>query len=171
MKALDPDEKAVTVMIYTRNLFVRADIVIQKNLRANIWLRTQGVLNYIHLLKANAVLLTGTQPRTLAYTEMFVPISEVTAYHLAPPAQEVLDFDTSELHRTMQAVDISFGSFMLKGKIRISTQTDLMTNLDVSHATWMSVYDAEVSNLYLPQFDIQVPMLLVNPAHVSFGIV
>lgn len=171
MKALDPDEKAVTVMIYTRNLFVRADIVIQKNLRANIWLRTQGVLNYIHLLKANAVLLTGTQPRTLAYTEMFVPISEVTAYHLAPPAQEVLDFDTSELHRTMQAVDISFGSFMLKGKIRISTQTDLMTNLDVSHATWMSVYDAEVSNLYLPQFDIQVPMLLVNPALVSFGIV
>jgi hypothetical protein len=62
------------------------------------------------------------------------------------------------------------GSFLLKGKIRISTQTDVATSLDVMRASWMSIYDAEISNPHLPQFNMPVPMLLVNPSLVSFGI-
>jgi hypothetical protein len=62
------------------------------------------------------------------------------------------------------------GYFLLKGKIRMSTQTDVATNLDVSRAAWMSIYEADITNPYLPQFNIHVPMLLVNPLHVNFGI-
>jgi hypothetical protein len=70
----------------------------------------------------------------------------------------------------MQLLDVMVGSFLLKGRIRISMQTDVATSLDVMRASWMSVYDAEISNPYLPQFNVHVPMLLVNPSLVNFGI-
>lgn len=170
MKPLASDEKLATVMAYTHHMFVRGEIVIHENLRASIWLRTQSVLNTIHLLKPNVLMFTGAQPKSLSYNEMFLPTKEVIAFHLAPPAEDGIDYDTSELNRVMQFVDLMLGSFMMKGKIRISTQSDLRTNLDVSFGTWMSVYDADVSNMYLPQFNMHVPMLLVNPSYVSFGI-
>lgn len=170
MKPLASDEKLATVMVYTHHMFVRGEIVVKENIRAGIWLRTQNQLNYIHLLKPNVLLFAGAQPKSISYAEMFVAMKEVIAFHVAPPADDTADFDTSELNRVMQFVDILLGSFTLKGKIRISTQSDLATNLDISHATWMSIYDADISNLYLPQFNMHVPMLLVNPSEVSFGI-
>lgn len=170
MKTLASDEKLVTVMVYTQYMFVRGDIVIKENVRPSIWLRTQNQLNSIHLLKANALLFAGAQPKSVSYAEMFVSIKEVIAYHVAPPAEDARDFDTSELNRVMKVVDLMLGTFLMKGKIRISTQSDLATNLDISHGTWISVYDADVSNLYLPQLNMHVPMLLVNPSDVSFGI-
>lgn len=170
MKTLAPDERLATVMVYTHHMFARGEIVVKENVRASLWLRTQNQINYIHLLKPNVLLFAGAQPKSLSYQEMFLSIKEVIAFHLAPPAEEPADFDTSELNRVMQFVDILLGSFTMKGKIRISTQSDLATNLDISHATWMSVYDVDVNNLYLPQFNMHVPMLLVNPSEVSFGI-
>ncbi len=170
MKPLASGEKIATVMAYTHHMFVRGDIVIQENLRASIWLRTKNVLNHLHLLKPNVLMFTGAQPKSFSYNEMFLPTKEVIAFHLAPPAEDGIDYDTSELNRVMQFVDLMLGSFMMKGKIRISTHSDLATNLDVSFGTWISVYDADVSNIYLPQFNMHVPMLLVNPSYVSFGV-
>ncbi len=170
MKALAPDEKTALVMLYTHNMLVRGEIVIKENLRVSIWLRTQGVPNYIEVHRPNVILLSGTPPKSFTYSEVFVPTVEVTAFHLAPPAQDPLDYDASETNRRMQPVDMLMGSFMLKAKLRISAQTDLTTYLDVSHAGWMSVYDADISNPYLPNFNVHVPMLLVNPSHVSFGV-
>jgi hypothetical protein len=35
----------------------------------------------------------------------------------------------------------------------------------------MSVYEVSITNPYLPQMPaLQVPMVLVNPAHVAFGL-
>jgi hypothetical protein len=171
MKPLTPDEKTALVMLYTNNMLVRGEIVIKESLRVSIWLRTQGVPNYIHLHSPNVILLGGTPPKSLTYSELFIPTAEVLAFHLAPPAQDPLDYDASELNRRMQPVDLLVGSFTLKAKLRISTQTELATFLDVSRSSWTSVYEANVTNPYLPQFNIQVPMLLVNPNRVSFGMV
>lgn len=170
MKPLASDERLATVMVYTHHMFARGEIVVKENVRASIWLRTQNQTSYIHLLRPNVLLFAGAQPKSFSYNEMFISMKETLAFHLAPPAEEPADFDTSELNRVMQFVDVLLGPFTLKGKIRISTQSDLATNLDISHATWMSIYDADVSNVYLPQFNIHAPMLLVNPSKVSFGI-
>ncbi len=169
MKPLAPDEKTALVMLYTHNMLVRGEIVIKENLRVSIWLRTQGVPNFIHLHNPNVILFGGTPPKSLAYSEVFIPTAEVIAFHLVPPVQEPLDYDASETNRRMQPVDMLVGSFMLKAKLRISSQTELATYLDVSRSSWLSVYEASISNPYLPQFGVQVPMLLVNPDHVSFG--
>ena len=169
MKPLAADEKIAMVMLYTHNMLVRGEVVVKENVRVSIWLRTQGVPNYIHLIKPQVILFGGTPPKSLAYSEIFVPTAEALAWHLAPPEHDPLDYDAAETNRMMQPMDLLIGSFLIKARIRISTQTDVATSLDVSRASWLSIYDADISNPYLPQFNVHAPMLLVNPSHVSFG--
>jgi hypothetical protein len=169
MRPLAPEEKLSTIMVYTHNLFARGQIISNENVRVSIWLRTQGAPNYIHLFSPNMLLFGGTPPKSLNYSEFYIPTADVIAFHLAPPAHEPLDYDESEANRMMRPVEILVGSFSLSAKVRISTQADLATFLDVSQSAWMSVYDVSISNPYLPNFNMQVPMMLVNPSHVGFG--
>lgn len=172
MYTLASDEKATAVMVYARNKLIYADLVTKESLRVNIWLRTQGVPNYIHLLNARVLLFAGSAPKSLEYQEYFFPTERIIGFHLAPTVPpEQLDYDENEANRTMQTVQLVLGVFTLKGKVRISTQTDLANSLEVSHMTWLTVYDAEISNPFLPQMPvIRVPMMLVNPAQASFGL-
>jgi len=170
MKPLASDEKISMVMLYTNNMLVRGEVVVKEGIRVSIWLRTQGVPNYIHMIKPQVVLLGGSSPRSLAYSEIFVPTVEVLGFHLAPPEADTMDYDKSETNRMMQPMDVMIGSFLAKAKIRISSQTDVATSLDVSRASWLSIYDADITNPHLPQFNVHVPMLLVNPSHVNFGL-
>jgi len=170
MKPLATDERIAIVMLYTHNMLVRGELVIKENLRVSIWLRTQGMPNYVHLFKPQVVLFGGSPPKSLTYTEIFVPTPEILGFHLAPPEHDPMDYDETEANRMMQPMDLMIGSFLLKAKIRISTQTDVSTSLEVSRSAWSSIYDADISNPYLPQFNIHVPMLLVNPSHVSFAL-
>jgi len=170
MKPLASDEKIAMVMVYTHNTLVRGEVVIKEALRVSIWLRTQGIPNFIHLQNPQVILFGGTPPKTLAYSEMFVPTVDVIGFHIAPPEHDPVDYDPKEVNRMMQPVDLMVGTFLLKGQLRMSSLTDVATNLDVSRSAWMSIYEADIINPYLPQFNLHVPMLLVNPLHVNFGI-
>lgn len=170
MYTLAADEKATLVMIYMPNMLARGELVTKQGMRVNLWLRSAGVPNYIHLHKAEALVFGGGAPKPFTYSEIFLPTSQVSGFHLVPPAQEPLDYDANEANRAMHSVGLLLGSFVMKGKIRVSTQTDLTSSLDVMRTSWLSVYDVEISNPLLPQFLLQVPMLLVNPAHVSLGV-
>jgi hypothetical protein len=170
MKELASDEKTAMVMVYTQDLLARGEVVAKESARVSIWLRTQGVPNYIHLHKPQVISFLGAAPKTSSLSELFIPTVQVVGFHLAPPAEDPLDYDPSEANRMMQSLDVMVGSFLIKGKIRISTQADVATSLDVMRASWMSIYDAEIGNPYMPQFNVQVPMLLVNPSLVNFGV-
>lgn len=170
MKPLASDEKIAMVMVYTNNMLARGEVIAKENARVSIWLRTQGVPNYIHLYNPQVISFSGTPPKPLAMAEIFIPTTQVIAFHLAPPAADPVDYDATEANRMMQPTDVVIGSFMAKAKIRISTQTDVATSLDVTRASWLSIYEADISNPYLPQFNVHVPMLLVNPNYVSFGL-
>ena len=170
MRELATDEKTAMVMVYTNNMLARGEVIAKETARVSIWLRTQGVPNYIHLIKPQALSFVGAAPKSFSFSEMFIPTAQVVAFHLIPPAQDPLDYDANEANRMMQTLEVLVGSFVLKGHIRISTHTDVATSLDVMRASWMSIYDSEIVNPYLPQFDMHVPMLLVNPSLVSFGI-
>jgi hypothetical protein len=170
MREITADEKIEMVMVYTNTMLARGEVIAKENARVSIWLRTQGVPNYIHLYKPQVISFLGAAPRTLSFSEMFIPTVQVVAFHIAPPAQDPLDYDPAEANRMMQLLEVIIGSFLLKGKIRISMQTDVATSLDVMRASWMSLYDADISNPYLPQFNVHVPMLLINPNQVNFGL-
>lgn len=165
------DEKLTTVMIYSHNMLVRGDVLTKQSMRVSIWLRTQGVPNFVHLFKPQVLVLGGPAPRSLTYEEMFFPTAQVIGFHIAPPASDPMDYDASEAGRRMVDVSMMVGSFMLKARTRISTQTDFASSIDVARAAWMSIYEAEISHPALPQMGvIHVPMLLVRPEQVSFAL-
>src|SRR5271157_3759720 len=151
MYTLGPNEKTSTVMFYSQNAFVRGDIVAKDNVRVSIWLRMQGVPNYLHLLKAQILLFGGTPPKSIAYNELYFPASQIIAFHLAPPAADPLDYDPNEANRIMADVSLVLGTFIAKGKIRISTHSDFATSIEVGRASWLSIYDSDITNPFLAQ--------------------
>jgi hypothetical protein len=172
MYILRPDEKTSLVMLYTMHSVVRGEAVIKQNIpRVNIWLRMDGVPRYIHILKPSVLVFGGSPVRALSYSELYFPTSEVIAFHTLPPSDEPLDYDPSEADRRMESVDLLVGTFVMNGNIRISTHTEVDTTLESARVSWMSVYDVSITNPYLPQMPaLQVPMVLVNPSHVAFGL-
>jgi len=171
MYTLAPDEKATTVMIYTQNSLVRGDLVTKATARVNIWLRMQGQVHYVHVHKPQVLMFGGPLTKSLSYDELYLPISQVVGFHIVPPAEEPLDYDPSEPNRAMKEVQLALGNFSAKGNVRISTHADFATSIEVAHAGWLSVYDAEISTLFVPQFpEFHTPLMLVNPMAVNFGI-
>jgi hypothetical protein len=171
MYQLAPDEKTTTVMVYTRNKLIHGDLVTKQSIRVSILPRMQALSNYLHFLNAQIWFFGGGDPRLLKYTEYFFPVERMIALHLAPPASDPLDYEAGVANRAMSDLNMILGVFLLRGKIRVSTQVELAANLELAHKTWLSVYDADISSPFLAQMPvIHVAMLLVSPAQASFGI-
>ena len=172
MYVLRPDEKTAPVMLYGKNSVIRGEAVVKQNTpRVNIWLRTDGAPRYMHILKPQVLVFGGSPPKALSYSEIYFPTSEAIAFHPLPPLEEPLDYDPSEADREMDVVEMLVGTFVMKGKIRISTHMEVATTLESARVSWLSVYDVWITNPYLPQMPaLQVPMVLVNPGHVAFGL-
>lgn len=172
MYVLRPDEKTTPVMLYTHDTLVRGDVVSKQNvLRMNIWLRTDGAPKYMHVLKPQVIVFGGSPVRPLSFSEIYFPTSRLIAFHTLPPTDEPLDYDPNEPNRVMHDVKVLVGTFVVRGKVRVSSHTEFDTSLEVARAAWMSIYEAEIANPYLPQMPVmQVPMILVNPEQVAFGV-
>jgi hypothetical protein len=172
MYILRPDERTTPVMLYTKESVVRGEVVTKESVhRINIWLRTDGVPKYMHMLRPQVLVFGGGPVKALTYSELYFPTGNLIAFHTLPPADEPLDYDPSEPNRMMEPVDMLVGTFVMKGKIRISTQTELGISLEVAGIAWMSLYDAVITNPNLPQMPpMNIPMVLVNPGHVALGI-
>jgi hypothetical protein len=158
-------------MVYTQNMLLRGEVVTKQHNRVSVWLRTEGAPEYIHLLKPQVVNLAGSAARTLSFSEMYLPTAEVIGFHLTPPAHDLMDYDETEKHRKMQPITVLVGTFVFNGAIRISTQVDLGTSITSGRSVWMSIYDVKISNQLLPQMgEVQVPMLVVRPGQIGFGL-
>jgi len=172
MYILRPDERTTPVMLYTHESVVRGEVITKESVhRVNIWLRTDGAPKYMHLLKAQVLVFGGSPVKALSYSELYFPTSQLIAFHLLPPTDEPLDYEPNEANRMMQPVEVLAGTFVMKGNIRISTQTEVGASLEVARLAWFSLYDATITNPYLSQMPpMQIPMVLVNPTHVAFGL-
>ena len=170
MKPLAADEKIVPVMLYTQNMLVHGEYVAKESVRVSILLRTQGVPNYLRLQKAHAIIFGGTPPKSVSFSEIFVPTPSVIAFHMVPPAQDIMDYDASEANRVMQPMDMLVGTFHFKGHIRMSAATEVGVTLEVMRISWLSIYNTQITNPYLPQFNLQVPLLVIKPEMVSMAL-
>jgi len=169
MKQVSPDDKLVPVMIYTQTMLVHGELLAKESVRASILLRTQGVPNYLHVYQAHVIVFGGMPPKSYSLPEMFVATPSVIAFHLTPPTQDPPDYDPTEINRIMQPLDVMIGSFFCKGHIRVAGQTEISVNLEVMRTSWLSIYDSHITNPFLPQFNMQVPMMVVSPTQVHFA--
>ena len=171
MTALSPDEKSTLVMTYIQNTLIRGDVVTKQSVRVSTWLRTQGVPEYIHLFKPTVLQFGRGVVKALTFSEVYVPISTVIAFHLVPPVTEALDYAADETNRIMVPVTALPGAFQFKGYFRIATHAMLSTSIELAHSEWSSIYDVDVTNPSMPQMlPIHVPMILMNPHQVSLAI-
>lgn len=169
MVTLGPEEKSSVVMAYTQTGLVRGEIVTRDSVRLNTWFRTDSAPDFLHLHQLQWLQASGGTVKPLTYAELLLPVSLVIGFHLAPPSQEPLDYNAVEDNRINKPVTILMGLFVVAGSIRASAQTDLVTNLQISHSPWLSVYEAVISSPQLPQMPpLHVPMMLVRPAQVAF---
>ncbi|MFZ6027212.1 MAG: hypothetical protein ACOYYS_05805 [Chloroflexota bacterium] len=166
---LERDEKLTPVFVYTDNLFVRGEVITKESMRVSTWLRTAAMPEYVHLLKAQALIFGAGTPLSASFHEMLIPTAHVLAFHLQPPAKDPIDYDETEQNRKMEPATLLIGTFRIFGHVRMAAQLDLAKNLDVNRSMFMSFYDAEISNPTLANMGvIRVPMLLVRPAGVNF---
>jgi hypothetical protein len=170
MYTLAPDEKTAMVLVYTREQVIRGEAVMKQSTRPNIWLRTAGAPRYMHLLKPQVLMIGGSAHKTLSYSDLYIPVSDLLAYHPVV-STDPLDYDVDEKNRTNVPVTVLMGCFLVKGKARVSTQSDMGAILDLAKVPWMSIYDAEVTLPFLPQMPpIHSPLMLVSPEKVSFAV-
>ena len=171
MATLSPDEKSTTVMVYTQNTLARGEVVTMQGVRVSTWLRTQGVPEYLHLFKPTVLHFGSGVIKTLDYSEIYVPVSMVIAFHLAPPATDPLDYAEDETNRVMVPITGLPGTFQFNGYLRISSVAGLSTSIELAHSDWLSIYNVEVTNHSMPQMQpILVPLVLISPKHVSLAI-
>ncbi|HTX90876.1 MAG TPA: hypothetical protein VMC09_06630 [Anaerolineales bacterium] len=171
MTTLNSDEKSSLVMAYTQNMLVRGEVVTKQNVKVSTWLRTQGVPEYVHFFKAQVLFFGSGGVKNLAYAEMFVPVADLIAFHLAPPAADPMDYAQDELNRVMIPVTALVGTFIFKGSLRISSKAGISASIELARSAWNSIYDIDVTNPFVPQMQaIHIPLVLVNPKHVSLAV-
>ncbi len=171
MYQLASDEKTTTVMVYSSNKLVHGELITKQSVRVSIMPRMQALTNFLHFLKAQIWFFGGGEPRLIKYAEYFFPVDGLIGFHIAPPACDPLDYEPGLLNRSLSDVNMVLGVFLVKGKILVSTQVELAANLELAYKNWLSVYEADISSPFLTQMPVlHVPMLLVRPPQVSFGI-
>ena len=169
MDTLAPDEKSTLVMIYTPNLLIRGSVITKETTRVEIWPRTLGLPNFIRVFNPSILVFGGTPPRPYSQAEILVPSTSMLGFHLAPPSVAPLDYDESEKNRSMEPISLLMGTFYVKGHIRVANAAAIIKSLDVAYNSWLSLYNVEISNPFLPQMPaMPVPMLLVSPHQISF---
>jgi len=172
MYTLASDEKTAKVMIYTQDNLVHGEAVVKSAFnRVSTWLRTQGAPEYIHILEAHILNFYTGNIKNIHYPELFVPIHQVVAFHLAPPAADPPDYDDDGSHRIMQPVTLLVGTFVFNGHFRTSTDTTIGNYLESSHSRWISFYDITVTNPAMSDMQLKIPMALISPAMVLAGMV
>ena len=169
MYTLGPEEKATVIMAYTQTGLIRGEVVTRESVRINTWFRTDSAPEYLHLYKTQWIQSSGDQIKSSTVSDMLLPISLVIGFHAAPPSAEPLDYNEREDNRVNKQITILMGLFKVKGRLRISAQTDIGTSLQITHSQWMSVYDGEISSNQISQMPpFTVPMLLVRAPQTVF---
>ena len=167
MYTLGAEEKVSLVMAYTQTGLVRGEAVTRDSVRINTWLRTDSAPDYMRIYKAQWLQTVGGVVKPMNQAELLLPVSMMIGFHLAPPAQEPLDYNEREDNRVNKPVTIFMGLFVVKANIRASAKSDLVNALQLTHSPWTSIYGAEISSPQIPQMPpMQVPMLVVRTAQV-----
>lgn len=166
------DEKLTPVMVYTDTLLARGQVVTKESVRVNIWLRTQGAPEYVHLKNAQVLTHTGPGPlQPISYTDFYIPTAQIVGFHTMPPVNEPLDYDETEKNRKMEPVSILIGNFRVTAHMRMSAQLSVGTNLEVSRILFLSVYDAEITNPYIQGMGaVKTPLMLVRMTNALYGV-
>ncbi len=161
---LEAGEKATQIMVYTMNTLARGEIITKEQLRVSTFLRTQAAPEFIALYNTHVLIFGGSSGiQQASFPEYFIPLQQILAYHLVPPAKDPLDYDPSEPNRKLEPAVLLIGTFRFNGFLRMATQSRINKYLEVARETFFSFYDTEITNPGLPSTNaLKVPIVLAR---------
>lgn len=167
-----PDEKIVPVMAYTHSYLCVGTIILKSQIRASLWLRGHLPPEFIRILDAK-VIFTAT-PRDsispIVLSDINLPVDDIIAFHVTPPARDPMDYDPLEINRRMVPVSVIAGSFIIEGSLRMAAQSNVPQYLETTREVYTSVYDVTIHSPFNPNLgQFQVPYILVRKNSVLFS--
>ena len=161
---VNSDEKVAHVMVYTSAALIWGEVVVKEMIRVSTWLRTNAAPDRVTLYNAKSLITTSVNNlHPTSYPEANIAVPQIIAWHLAPPAKDPVDYDATEPNRHLEPINVLLGTFLIKGSLRLSTNADLKKYLEVTREPYTALYEAEISNLLMPNLGpIMVPYILVR---------
>jgi hypothetical protein len=158
------DECLSAVMVYTPAGIVWGEVLIKSAIRASLWLRSHAAPEHIKFSNARFISLTQkNQIKPTVHSELHIHTPQILAYHLVPPNADPIDYDPNDQNQSMIPVFIILNTFFLEGYLWLSIHSNLGKSLELSHDTFLPVYNAKISSPDLPSFGtIAVPHVLIR---------
>jgi hypothetical protein len=165
------DEKATPVMVYTLTSLAWGDVVTKELVRVKTWLRTNMAPIYLSLYDARVLQIGGAgSARPWAFSEYHVSTSHAIAFHLLPPAPDLLEPDPLEPNRKMEPVTVLSGLFRFDGFARMASVSKLGHYLDATKEAFLPLYDVEISHPATPSLGVmRIPYVLVRQETAMFA--
>ncbi len=165
------DEKATPAMVYTLTSLAWGDVITKELVRAKTWLRTTMAPIYMSLYDARVLQIGGAgSARPWALPEYHVPASHVIAFHLLPPAPDLLEPEPLEPNRKLEPVSVLAGLFRFDGFAQMASVSTLKNYLDATKETFMPLYDVEISHPATPSLGaMHIPYVLVRQDTAMFA--
>lgn len=168
--SLDVELKSVPVMAYTRGAVHWGEARVREQIRVSTWLRTNMAPDYLTLYAARSLFLAGQAlQKPVPTTELHIPVAQIIAYHLLPPAVDPLDYDPSEPNRRLEPMSAISGFFIINGSMRLSSNATVAKYLEVTREEFTGIYEAEIRTPVFPSLGtIKTPFVLVRQAETIF---
>ncbi len=164
------DEKATPAMIYTPTSLAWGDMITKELVRVRTWLRTNMAPINLSLYDARALQIGGGSAHPWAFAEYHVPTLHAIAFHLLPPASELLEPDPLEPNRKMEPITALAGLFRFDGFVRMASMSTLRGYLDATRETFTPLYDVEISHPAMPSLGtMHIPYVLVRQDATMFA--
>ncbi len=167
---LAQDDKVTLVMVYMLNGLARGEVVTKQAVRVSTWLRTQMSPQYLSLYNTQVLIQGAGAMHPSSFSEYYLHVSQLLAFHIVPPAEDPMDYDLSEPNRKMEPVTALVGSFRFNGHIRMATSANIGKYLDTAREIFISLYDTDISNPSIPSMgNIHAPLVLVRLNSISLS--
>lgn len=169
--ASDLNEKVVSIVLYTPQAMILGEVKVVSQIRVNTWLKTSSAPDIVQVHNARVIMTTGATPsRPIPYPELHIPLKEVVAMHLMPPATEPLDYDANEPNRRLLPVSVLFTAFRADGALWASNRVDLAKFIELNREAYTSVYDVQITSpIFTSLPAIRVPMMICRNSNVIFA--
>lgn len=167
---MEPGDKATAVFVYTAEGLIIGDVITRSVVRVSTWLRTPGLPDYASIYSATVTrIVGGGDPVTLQFPEYHCPVAQIIALHLAPPADEGVDYDTTEQNRKMEPISAFRGPFRFDGVFRMPQHLTLSKQMSLLRDPFLGLYDTTVTSAISADLGATVPMVLLRPSAFMFG--
>ena len=168
---LAEDERATPAMVYTPTSLAWGDTITKELIRVKTWLRTTMAPIYLSLYDARVLQIGGAgAARPWAFSEYHVPTPHVVAFHLLPPAPDLLESEPLEANRKFEPVTALAGLFRFDGFAQMASMSGLRNYLDATKETFLPLYDVEISHPATPSLGaMHIPYVLVRQETAMFA--